>query len=92
LQLVSSNTTINRIPVVVPEKVSVMGWEPALTTNGQVTGGEELGVEAVMVKPLALVDPDHTEEPLKATFFRYLPRVAQITVIELMWISPPVLL
>jgi hypothetical protein len=73
------------MPVVLPEKFSTKGWDPVLTVNGQVnveTG--KLGVLDVMVKPLALVVPVHTEDPLKPTFFRSFARVAQMTVIELM--------
>ena len=55
------------------------------TVNGQIhVEAGTLGVLDVMVKPLALVEPDHTEVPLKFTFFRSLARVAQITVIESM--------
>jgi len=81
--------------VVVPEKVSVMGWDPMPTVspdNPQSGFVAELGVSLSMVKPLVPVEPDQTEVPLKETFFRLLSRVFQITVIDVMWISPPVLL
>jgi hypothetical protein len=56
-----------------------------MTVNGQVNDeAGKLGVLDVMVKPLALVEPDHTEVPLKLTFFMDLLRVAQIRVIESM--------
>ena len=71
--------------MVLPEKVNTMGWDPVLTVNGQVNDeAGKLGVLDVMVKPLALVEPDHTEDPLKLTFFMDLLRVAQIRVIESM--------
>lgn len=77
------------MPVVGPEKVNTMGWGAAggapATVNGQVNvEAGKLGVLDVIVKPLALVEPDHNEDPLKLTFFMDLLRVAQIRVIELM--------
>jgi hypothetical protein len=73
------------MPVVLPEKFSTKGWEPVLTVNGQVNvEAGKLGVLDVMVKPLALVEPDHTADPLKLTFLMDLLRVAQIRVIESM--------
>jgi hypothetical protein len=72
------------MPVVPPEKDNSMGWAPpVLTVSGQFVGTTP-GVVDVMGKPLLLVEPDHTETPLKFTFFRLLLRVAQKTVIESM--------
>ena len=71
------------MPVVVPEKDNTMGCDPVLTVSGQLNAeAGELGVLDVMVKPVALVEPDHTEDPLKLTFFMDLLREAQIRVIE----------
>jgi hypothetical protein len=44
----------------------------------------ELGVLDVIVRPLTLVEPDHTDTPFKLMFFRFLARVAQVIEIESM--------